>query len=993
MDYSKGGEHKCGEEPLLVVRLAPPSTTSPDRAKDCPACGFSGLNPLQVVRPGRDGPHAVITTALCDKLPERRRRVLAFADSRRSAARFAWYLEDSQRAISERSLILRAVRDIAAAGSDASLADLSRSVSVLMQEARLIPESASDLSAQQEAWRVVYREFLTDEHRISLAGVGLASWRPKLPDSLQLPESLGNRPWMLSEDCVEDLLCALLGTMREENSVELRSPDVIGLTWPDLGLQRPQTSTRIGSSVRSRPGRREIRSWDTERGRRVALLTKHLVAKGVDRAEALELAVHALRAIWEAMTATRNWSSGEGLLVPLKDSRRLNPDWWRLTAHSGSSSIWRCDTCGRVQHLDLGGTCVRHGCNGTTESIKQESLLDNHYAQLYGRFPTLKLRVEEHTAQIENKQARSYQQDFKSGEIDVLSCSTTFELGVDLGELDIVFLRNVPPQPFNYAQRVGRTGRRPGHPGFAITYCGRTPHDLYHFAEPEARILTGEAKPPVIRMLNRKIAIRHMAAIALGLFFRESSSAFDSVSELVEDMADPSGTQRIRGFLEQQRTRVEQELRDIVPEELAVSVGLLDGTWILLVAGPDCALAQGEAEVSSDFLCARGLLEKAKAEDDFRTAGWAKRRTRTLSTESTVSFLSRKGVIPKYGFPVDVVELDLQHGGTTSEGATVSLQRDLGIAISEFAPSSRVVANKLEWQSAGVKRVLGKEWPLRYYARCPTHGAFVTWNRGEDERPLKCCSHSIRGLYLQPRFGFVVGMKRPTRPTGRFRNLLSTRPYFEQLLTATPGAMELEGLSVTRAAPGRMVRLCEGYRGGGFFVCGQCGAGFTTRVSSHESPYGEQCKGALSHVALGHEFDTDVVLMRFSLEPELEGIGTMAFSQSLAYAMLEGAASAIGVPSTDLNATVTFRGDAEVQPIVLYDDVPGGAGLVARLADREVLIGALEAAAERVSGKCGCGADSSCYGCLRSYRNQFAHRYLNRGAVLRYLESLLKSIS
>ncbi|MCL6431196.1 MAG: helicase C-terminal domain-containing protein [Anaerolineae bacterium] len=69
-------------------------------------------------------------------------------------------------------------------------------------------------------------------------------------------------------------------------------------------------------------------------------------------------------------------------------------------------------------------------------------------------------RIEEHTAQITPRKAQEFQEDFRKGNIQILSCSTTFELGVDLGDLDIVFLRNVPPESFNYAQRVGRAGRR-----------------------------------------------------------------------------------------------------------------------------------------------------------------------------------------------------------------------------------------------------------------------------------------------------------------------------------------------------------------------------------------------------------------------------------------------------------------------------------------------------------------------------------------------------
>src|SRR5208282_1822298 len=107
--------------------------------------------------------------------------------------------------------------------------------------------------------------------------------------------------------------------------------------------------------------------------------------------------------------------------------------------------------------------------------------------------------------------AREFQREFRDGKIHVLSCSTTFELGVDLGDLDTVFLRNVPPEAFNYAQRVGRSGRRRGYPGFALTYCRRNSHDLYHFVEPE-RILSGKVRPPALSLQNEKIITRHIVA-------------------------------------------------------------------------------------------------------------------------------------------------------------------------------------------------------------------------------------------------------------------------------------------------------------------------------------------------------------------------------------------------------------------------------------------------------------------------------------------------
>jgi hypothetical protein len=195
-------------------------------------------------------------------------------------------------------------------------------------------------------------------------------------------------------------------------------------------------------------------------------------------------------------------------------------------------------------------------------------------------------------------------------------------------------------------------------------------------------------------------------------------------------------------------------------------------------------------------------------------------------------------------------------------------------------------------------------------------------------------------------------------------------------------------ISVTKASPGLMVVLCEGRRGAGFYICGLCGAGFrTNQRPPHKTPQGQDCRGTLDNVSLGHEFVTDVLQLQFHQAPP-NGVDVVSFGLSLAYAIVEGAAEVLEVPSTDLSATITHSSTG-VPPIVLYDNVPGGAGLVARLEREDVLKDCLRAACKRVEGSCGCAANTSCYGCLRHYRNQFAHPQLARGLVHGYLESLL----
>jgi hypothetical protein len=623
------------------------------------------------------------------------------------------------------------------------------------------------------------------------------------------------------------------------------------------------------------------------------------------------------------------------------------------------------------------------------ETVQQAESGANHYRLLYEAKLPGSLRVEEHTAQLDKEKAREFQREFREGKIHVLSCSTTFELGVDLGDLDTIFLRNVPPEAFNYAQRVGRSGRRSGHPGVAVTYCRRMPHDLYHFSDPQ-RMLTGKGRPPVLALCNERIIMRHVAAVALSFFFRAFRERFARVESLFGNLNSPRGLTDFRGYLFDHRPQIEETIRRTLPGEMATQLGLSDGSWIDKIAGEKSRLSQAEAEVSSDFKIVVNLEERSRNNRDYRTAEWAQRRADTIAKEEVLSFLSRKAVIPKYGFPVDVVELDTQRTQQSQEAFEVSLQRDLSIAISEFAPTSRLVANKKEWTSYALKKVAEREWERRSYARCPTHNVFCRWE-GEPEAVLPCGCRARVHEYVIPAFGFVTDRDKPKDPKARPARVFSTRPYFAGSLVAEPEVVLMPVkaplVTVRKASPGLMVVLCEGRKGEGFYLCGSCGAGFRRYQNRHKTPQGQDCHGTLDQVSLGHEFVTDVLQLRFHNTPQGE-IDVVPFTLSLAFAIVEGAAEVLEVPSTDLSTTVTHSSQPPLPPIILYDNVPGGAGLVARLEREEVLRDCLRAALKRVEGACGCAPNTSCYGCLRSYRNQFAHQLLQRGPAHEYLASV-----
>lgn len=983
---AKPEDPDCGHRDSIVVVQEEARTSREDQIGTCGGCGYRGRDPVREIVHGSDGPNAVLVTALHSLLPEERRKVLAFADGRQEAAFFAWYAQQTHESVRNRGILLKALRRLADAGHrNVALQTLMSEVRHILQEAGCLGEAATDADALREAWIVVLAELLTDEPRLSLDGVALVRWVPELPRDLEIPNSLMEPPWSLTEEEARETVRFLIDTLRTDRSMELPSEPGLRLDWRDLKLRAEQSRTEIG-------GQGEIKAWDGPRTRRALFLSRLLEKqshRAIPHATRIQNAQDLLRELWEALLKC---GGGEKLLLRAQAGKRANPRWWRAELLPEGVDLWRCDVCGRYQTFSVKRLCTRYGCPGHLERPGvPDELRSNHYRLLYQDPPPPRFRAEEHTAQIERETARGFQEDFEKGRIHLLSCSTTFELGVDLGDLDAILLRNVPPEPFNYAQRVGRAGRRPGRPGFAITYCRRLPHDLDYFSRTDG-LISGRTRPPLFSLHNEKIALRHAGAVLLSQFFRESPELFQNVEVFFQDLQEPVATRRVQEFAQRRREVLELQLRSVLPTSVWAPLGLQDGTWPNRLCGDGSPLEKAEAEISDDYTKVADFEEQARNERRYQDADWARRRAETIASEDVISFLSRKAVIPKYGFPVDVVELDLLQAQTGAHFG-VTLERDLAIAVSEFAPDAKLVANKKLWKSYALKRVAGKEWPRWKYRKCRRHGTFEIWQWSAQPPGQACCNEAQPLVCIDPIFGFSVRRSTPAEPSGRPERLFTTRPYFCRLSSNTPETMDMGGVvRLTKASPGYLVVLCEGKRGRGFFICEECGAGFMEKPSGreHNTPLGGKCRGQLQPTALGHQFLTDVVLIEFLPERPV-GVDAMWFHYSLAYALAQGACWALEVPLQDLNVTVTSTAVPGRPRIVLYDNVPGGAGLAARLEDASRFRQCLEAARDRVSGRCGCGPNASCYGCLRHYGNQFAHPHLERGPVHDYLESILCS--
>ena len=959
----------CDCNAPIAVKLCESDKNNPDQINECGNCGYRRggyKDPVQEIVHGADGPNAVIATSLHQLLPEGRRKILTFADSRQEAAFFAWYVEDTYKAISDRNAILKALREHAIDAGGLKASDLANRL--LRQEERFVPNTTTE-ERRRDALLSVWRESLTEERRLSLSGVGLTKWYVQLPPDFAVPNSLSIYPWLFSKEEAKDVVSYLLETMMMRYAVA--TPDVAGVSWDSI-TPRTQRAYKLGNVG----GAKNVSEWGHERSSAVQYLCR---LADVNASTAKNL----MHTVWESIRDYDKKQSTEAqilLRVPNQSNAfRLNPEYVRVNLVA-DAYIWECDTCASVCLVNVRDICPKRRCKGRLILAESDSLAQNHYRILYeqGTLPP-SFRAEEHTAQIDTDKAKERQDEFKAGKIHLLSSSTTFEIGVDLGDLDVAFLRNIPPETFNYAQRVGRVGRRE-RTGFAVTYCRRSPHDLHHFENPVERVMQGVTRPPLTRVENRKIILRHMASLVLGQFFKRSGNTprFTDVHSFIGDQDARELSNEMKAFCRND-VLLEHALKEIVPDGMHHAVGLGDETWADNLFGQDSRFYDSVATVLKDIAELEAIQQVHVDDRKFREAARTERILKTLREESTLNFLSRSAILPKYGFPVDTVEMEVK--GDYSAGRDIALQRDLSQAIAEYAPGSQVIANKKVWESGGVKLVPGKVPPIRYYKYD---------DEGKFEHALTKDEIQGRGVkqYFMPQWGFATDLHyRPKDPVRKTQRLYTTRPFFGGFANdEEPETLLIRGVSVTVAAPGRLYIISEGHQKKQFHVCLSCGRHSSKRMSKHRTLYGMPCSGKMGRYSYGYELQTDVVRLMF---PYLDD-ATAAYS--LAYALALGSADALGVPQSDLNVAlsrVERPSEFGSISIILYDDVPGGAGFVARLGHERALKETLKMAGERVAGGCGC--DTSCYGCLRSYRNQFVHHLLDRKMALQYIQSSIGS--
>jgi hypothetical protein len=349
---------------------------------------------------------------------------------------------------------------------------------------------------------------------------------------------------------------------------------------------------------------------------------------------------------------------------------------------------------------------------------------------------------------------------------------------------------------------------------------------------------------------------------------------------------------------------------------------------------------------------------------------------------------------------VDVVELQVLYA--SEEARRLDLQRDLKIALSEYAPGSQVVAAGSIWESQYIKRNPQRSWITYDYVICDTCHRYhrELSELGKEFVTCEACKGDLRnsrhrGTFIIPEFGFMTGKSEPKRVSDkRPRKTYSTRAYFsgdcfaeKDLEVSLSGGVTLKAES---ASHGRLAIVNNG-NGQHFRVCERCGyaiPGFERIPNSHQTAFGKNCNGSFRSYDLGHEYLTDILKLEFVGYSNTH----QNFWLSLLYALLDGLSTSLGVNRDDLDGVLYPGRDKLNEPaLILFDSVPGGAGHVKRAIEQEEALRSVLKAAYRKMKACTCGAEqghASCYGCLRNYQNQFCHEKLDRRIVIDFFEGL-----
>jgi hypothetical protein len=712
--------------------------------------------------------------------------------------------------------------------------------------------------------------------------------------------------------------------------------------------------------------------------------------------------------------------------------------------------IWsQCLLCGHVQLKPFLGSCANCGRKELEDrppdhpymTARKGFFREPLRAVLKGDRP-VHITAEEHTAQLSQRDAgviyattEQFElrfQDVPLGKnkppVDILSCTTTMEVGIDIGSLTAVGLRTVPPLRENYQQRAGRAGRRGTSVSSVLTFAQGGAHDAHYFANPETMI-SGPAREPRIKSDNKRLARRHIYSFLLQTFFHQRMDALSDAKQKVLAAERPnlmSAFGSAPDFFAEEGDFTFGAFKEWMEGSVLKSGGaILEEvvSWLPDELAEDEKNKRVEMAVFAKKVANELLKELMKIGDEIE-----KQKEKQEEPEEPVTLLDLlfdKGLLPSYAFPTDLCSFVIQEYG--DHGRVVEKERpQLAKAqgLSEYAPGRLLVVNKQTYRVGGIffdtpptaSPAIGVFSGVRSrYIGCRRCAYVRLDESAEVERPLdepECpvCQETLEVNELLDPPGFSPEGGRPLKEGDREQDITyASSAQLPELVGRDFEWKVVKGsrLDYTYAENIKLIVTNKGKDGSGFAVCETCGAAWLSdeedSEKAHRRPFllptyvfkreqpAKHCNGNIRRgLYLGHEFLTDILLLRLEFQAGMDFSPQQPWLydalSTCAEAMALGASLGLSIDPGELSsgfrlvpASGNGIGAAE---IYLFDTASGGAGYAFEVGlHLEEMLRHVESLLITCPGGC----ERSCAKCMRHYGNRFLHPRLDRRLGLQLL--------
>ncbi len=1010
----------------IIYRVGQSNTDDKENLNNitqCPCCGDKGRSGVvKTVNLGKDEGTAIVAQTLFEaigddsektektgklslklkdknesiKLQDKVKQFLAFSDSRQQASFAAVFLDSNHVRMLRKRLIWNVIED--QNYRDIAVDELASYLSSTIKTKDLF---SNDLTAHKNAWVTILIDLLRVDGAYDGEGLGLFYFAIDLRDILDriddedIHETFGR--YNIDKNDLATIIQVAFNIFKTTPAVSYIKSTLTPDEKKEYMEYRRFDNYVMYNCQKSIKGIRSLLPIKGGENKIIRYLKKVCKCSNEEAAEILDIIFNSLAVGISGIEGT------ERLMIKhdKEEAYQIDSSKYILKNYK-NSNYYQCSKCGKLTPHNVHDVCTQDKCDGMLVEIDPDQVLGhNYYRSQYKTKKIERIVIKEHTAQLNRSTAKEYQMDFKSKKINILSSSTTFEMGIDIGDLENVYMRNIPPSPANYVQRAGRAGRSKDTAAYILTYCSNSSHDYTYFSDPE-KMIKGVIRPPYFNVFNDKIVVRHLMATCLGSFFRTYPVYFNTIDGLVFK----DGYKVLKDYINSHPDDLNKYINEkIIPEE--IYLGYHNFKWFDEMNGDDEKMSYFIDTIQQMATEYEEAKNNAISEENYSEADYYKKQIENLHKLGVIESLSDYSIIPKYGFPVNVVDLQIYQDGKIVKvykngrvDEKYNLSRDLKIAISEYAPDSEVITDGNKYTSKYISLPKATEFPKRYFSTCTNCKKVNVYISSSVTINCKYCGEKLdtnnAEYYIEPKNGFKTGL---TKESSRMK---PKKSYSGEVSYLGGGIKDEDCMDI-----GKTIKL-ESSRNdnllilnkSNFHMCPICGYSDVAKgkniypqiFKKHKNFRAYDCPNeTLDKLRLGHQFQTDVV--RFTIP--LLGSGektSYSIALSFLYAFLEGVSNALDIERNDINGILELNLEKNSYDILLYDNVPGGAGHVKSLMNSKAVVDSLRWSLKKVSQKC-CDENTSCYNCLRNYNNQSHHSRLQRIYAKNVIEQLLTDIA